>query len=265
VDRAGEPVGEILTTGRRRRRKQTSSAAVFFEEIVNSAPRQKTGWPAWIGRLRGALLSGSLLLIPIGCSKGPAHEPAIPPIAEFQNGIPHSDPAANRGAHHATSDAKTESPPSDVKINLEHILNGGLNRRGELVGMHHLPSAPKELLVDHLRCRVEIKQTSPGGPDDVVQAQVRLIDPQTGRVVREKFSTLYPASWTTAEITRAIEEAYADAERNQRVEADGHFDGHAKSGIRIDGYLTRDEKMINTAFPVYSARKDRAAPRGQGR
>ena len=146
---------------------------------------------------------------------------------------------------------QNESP----KINLEHILHGSINHRGDLVGMHHRPSAPKELKVNNQRCEVKIEQTSPGGPDDVVQARVELVDPDTGRVVKEKFSTLYPSSWSEAEIVSAIREAYADAKQNHRVADDGHFDGHTRSGVRIDGYVSRDEKLINTAFPVYSRPK----------
>ena len=168
----------------------------------------------------------------------------------------------------AAPEEKLPPPPSDespLKINLEHILHGGINRRGDLVGMHHLPSAPQELKVGNVNCKVEIKQTSPGGADDVVQAEVRLIDPYTDKVVLEKFSTLYPASWTEQDIARAIHEAYADAEKNHTVASDGHFDGHTRSGVRIAGYLSRDQKLINTAYPVYSPRKDRGQepPRGQ--
>ena len=62
---------------------------------------------------------------------------------------------------------RDEHPVAGPAINMDHILRGGINRQGNLVGLHHLPSAPKELLVEGKKCRVEFKQTSPGGPDDV--------------------------------------------------------------------------------------------------
>lgn len=161
--------------------------------------------------------------------------------------------------HKNTSSVRKETnPPAEhyvagPKINMDHILHGGINRRGDLVGMHHLPSAPKDILVEGKRCKVDIEQTSQGGPDDVVQARVRLLDPQSGKVVREKFSSLYPSAWTEQDIVAAIREAYADAEKKQTVDVEEHkFDGHTRLGIKISGYLLPNGE-INTAFPVYSA------------
>lgn len=157
--------------------------------------------------------------------------------------------------------AQDRAPRSDTRIaiDLDHILEGGINRRGDLVGMHHEPSAPKTIRVDGELCFVEFRYTSPGGEDDVRTAEVRLLDPKSKRVVREKFSTCFPVSWNPEAIERAIREAYADAERNRRIQDNGNWEGRTSRGVRIGGYLTRDGDAIATAYPIYTP------PRGRSR
>lgn len=163
-------------------------------------------------------------------------------------------PAADRDS----SDRQSSGKP--ISLHLDHIFHGGINHRGELVGLHHIPSAPREMRVDGQMCKVQWVQTSLGGPKDVVTARVMLRDPVTNRVVREKFSTLFPSDWTRPDIEDAIRAAYADAKLHDGVDREGGFRGHAR-GIRIDGYLTRDGQAIATAYPVLQASSNRNAPR----
>lgn len=146
-----------------------------------------------------------------------------------------------------------------IAIDLDHILEGAINRRGDLVGMHHEPSAPKTLRVDGDLCFVEFRYTSPGGEADVRTAEVRLLEPKSKRVVREKFSTCFPVAWTPEQIEQAIREAYADAESSRQVEGNGKWEGRTSKGVRIGGYLSRDGDAIATAFPIYTP------PRGRSR
>jgi hypothetical protein len=104
---------------------------------------------------------------------------------------------------------------------------------------------------DRVECDLEIKQTSPGGEKDVVTARIYLRDPKTKKVVAEKNSTLFPAVWKEAQIEAAIREAYAEAVQLDNVEDNGRWSGRTRAGVRIDGYLSRDNKRIATAFPVY--------------
>jgi hypothetical protein len=161
-----------------------------------------------------------------------------------------------QGRDHPDDDRRRDQP---VPLRVEHIFKGSINYRGELVGMHHIPSAPREMRVDGQVCKVEFVQTSVGGPKDVVTARVKLVDPATGKVVREKFSTLFPSDWTRAEIEEAIRAAYADAQSHNGVDRDGRFHGHAH-GIRIDGYMTRDGQAIATAFPVLPPSPNKSGP-----
>jgi hypothetical protein len=100
-------------------------------------------------------------------------------------------------------------------------------------------------------CNVVFVQTSPGGKDDVVTARVELRDPETGDVVLEKFSTLYPASWSRERIEQMILEAHADARNRGRITDNCRWEGRTRDGMRIDGYMSYDRRAIATAFPVY--------------
>jgi hypothetical protein len=163
--------------------------------------------------------------------------------------------------HHAAG-ARGQSRPPDpagVRIDLRHILEGRVNGRGALVGLHHQPSAPKFMNARGRRCRVAFEPTSPGGPDAVRTARVQLRDPDSDRVVLDKFSTLFPDSWDRRRIERSIREAYADALGRNRLDDDGRWEGRARDGTRIDGFLSYDGTFIASAFPVYSR------PRDQGR
>jgi hypothetical protein len=127
--------------------------------------------------------------------------------------------------------------------------------------MHHMPSAPKQMRVNGALCDVVFTVTSPGGPKDITEAKVTVRDPQNDRVVAEKFSTLYPSSWTKDEIEQAIREAWTEAEAKGQVDRDGKWFGNTKSGVRIEGFLSYDQKSIATAFPRYQRpRRDNRNP-----
>lgn len=175
------------------------------------------------------------------------------PLLTFTSLIPAISPAP------ATAQDRAPKTDSHIVIDLDHILEGAINRRGELVGMHHEPSAPKTLKVDGVLCFVEFRYTSPGGAEDVRTAEVRLLDPESRRVVREKFSTCFPVAWEPERIERAIREAYTDARARRRIEDNGRWEGRTSDGVRIGGYLTRDGDAIATAYPIYTP------PRGRSR
>jgi hypothetical protein len=147
--------------------------------------------------------------------------------------------------------------PDSVQIDMAHILRGRVNRQGDLVGMHHVPSAPKSVSVRGRPANVQFARTSPGGRNDVRTVRVQLIDPQTGKLVSEKSSTVYPDTWTAADIENAIREAYAYARSHRRIDSRGRWQGQTRNGIRIDGYMTFDGRGIATAFPVYVGRNVR--------
>ena len=138
-----------------------------------------------------------------------------------------------------------------VNINLDHIFNGGINRNGDLVGIHHYPSAPKEMEVEGKKCKVEFFFQNKGGPEEVTTARVQCRDPESRKILAEKFSTLFPAGWTREQIEKAIREAIYDAREEDGIEPDGKWGGTCGAGFRIEGYLAPNKKTITTAFPIY--------------
>jgi hypothetical protein len=138
-----------------------------------------------------------------------------------------------------------------ININLDHIFQGGINRNGDLVGIHHYPSAPKEMEVNGKKCKVEFFFQNKGGPTEVTTARIQVRDPETKKIVGEKFSTLYPAGWTKQQIEQAIREAYHDAKESNDIDNNGKWGGKCGAGFRIEGYLSPNNRTITTAFPIY--------------
>jgi hypothetical protein len=146
--------------------------------------------------------------------------------------------------------------PATIAIDLEHILRGGINRQGELVGLHHQPSAPASMDYQGKSCELWFVYTSPGADGDIRTARAELRDPKSQRVLLEKFSTLFPKAWSEQQVEAAIREAFADALKRKTVDTDGRWQGKTRGGIRIDGFMTRDGQRIATAFPVYIRPRD---------
>ncbi len=199
--------------------------------------------------LRNLVILLAALGVPLGAGLLAGQAPGSRPGPDSRQ-----SPPAGRESGQAQKPNRSKPPgskPEDrIDIDLDHILLGGVNRRGDLVGLHHLPSAPRRMKAQGKLCDVYFEYTSPGGSKDVRQARAQLIDPRSDEVVLEKFSTLYPESWTADEIEAAIREAYGDAKSRDAINQDGRWQGKGK-GIRIDGYLSSDGRKISTAFPVY--------------
>src|SRR5437764_712916 len=111
-----------------------------------------------------ALLPASLLALVLFCA------PAAPFARDLQA--------------RAQSEKWTRTAPP---INLRHIEEGEINRRGEAVGYHHRPNG-----VDPPGARV-LRIVQSADASGVYRAIVALQDPETGAWVRKKApSTFYP-------------------------------------------------------------------------
>ncbi len=161
----------------------------------------------------------------------------------------------------SANDKPDKKDGSSIPIHSDHIFHGDINRRGDIVGVHFIPTAPKQMRVNGKLCDLEIKKTSPGGEKEVVTAKVILRDPSTGKIVLEKFSTLFPSAWSKADVEDAIREAYAYAKAHDAIDGRGAFHGRTR-GIKIDGYLTERGDAIATAYPVFQGSQTK--PRTQG-
>jgi Bacterial EndoU nuclease len=120
--------------------------------------------------------------------------------------------------------------------NLKHILQGGINRRGEATGFHHLPSA-KDTNTKILQI---INQENNCG---VYKAKVSI----EGKT-KKAFSSMFPNKLTKEELVDIISKAYNKGRENfptsktLKVKTDNCFE----ILIAID-----NNKKIITAYPLY--------------
>ena len=123
-------------------------------------------------------------------------------------------------------------------VNLTHVFDGEINRKGRPVGFHARPGGrnpPRARLVRVL-----------DGPNrsGVYTAQVE-IRTQDGRWL-EKRSTFYPDRMRREEVVAAILNAY----RRRSTGAAEKFRGPSGHGFTIEGWFQNGR--INTAYPIFN-------------
>ena len=123
-------------------------------------------------------------------------------------------------------------------INLRHVFEGRINRRGKPVGFHSRPGG-----IDPAGARVVRTISGKNGPG-VYIAEVEIRN-GAGRWLR-KTSTFYPDSLSREEVVAAILHAWEE----RRDLGGGKFQGPSGEGFTIEGY-TLDGGSINTAYPIY--------------
>ena len=123
-------------------------------------------------------------------------------------------------------------------INVEHIFEGQINRRGKPVGFHSRPGGE-----DPEGARMVRRVSGPNGAG-VYIAEVE-IRSGSDRWLR-KTSTFYPDRLSRDEVVAAILHAWED----RRDLGGGKFQGDSREGFTIEGY-TLDDGGINTAYPLY--------------
>jgi len=135
--------------------------------------------------------------------------------------------------HSAGSQHWSETTPS---INIRHVFRGEINRRGKPVGFHSTVVQPKNAKVN----RVRSKPNKYG----IYVAEVA-IRRNAKSSWRTKTSSMFPDKMSKKAVTAAILKAYKNSKKGQK------FRGRSGLGFTIEGYLTRDRKRINTAYPIY--------------
>ena len=123
------------------------------------------------------------------------------------------------------------------EMNLYHIFEGEINRKGKPVGFHSRPSG---LDPDSAKIvRVRDKPNSVG----VYTATIAIRD---GGQWKEKFSSFFPDNMSSDQVMDAIIHAYNNSSNKKKQP----WQGPAGHGFTIQGYTT-SRGGINTAFPVY--------------
>ena len=152
---------------------------------------------------------------------------------------------APRAPEPASAPASAPAPALDAEwsdtdpaINLEHVFEGQVNRRGKPVGFHSRPGGKNP------RAARLVRPISGPNSTGVYIAEVE-IRSGSGRWLR-KTSTFYPDRLGREEVVTAILHAWND----RRDLGDGKFQGDSGEGFTIEGY-TLDGGGINTAYPIY--------------
>ena len=123
------------------------------------------------------------------------------------------------------------------EMNLYHIFEGEINRKGKPVGFHSRPSG---LDPDSAKIvRVRDKPNSVG----VYTATIAIRD---GGQWKEKFSSFFPDNMSSDQVMDAIIHAYNNSSNKKKQP----WQGPSGHGFTIQGYTT-SRGGINTAFPVY--------------
>ena len=156
---------------------------------------------------------------------------APPPRTEASRPAPQAGPAPAPAL-------RSEWGDTDPAINLEHVFEGQINRRGKPIGFHSRPGGREP---EGARVARTVSGPNAAG---VYIAEVE-IRSGSGRWLR-KTSTFYPDSMSRDEVVAAILHAWND----RRDLGGGKFQGDSGEGFTIEGY-TLDDGGINTAYPIY--------------
>jgi len=125
------------------------------------------------------------------------------------------------------------------KINLTHIFEGEINKRGRPVGFHARPGGrdPKNAKV--------VKIISPPNKVGVYTAKVKIYDKKRHQW-KQKFSSFFPDKMSRKEVIDTILYAYKHRKHPKKQP----WIGPSGKGFMIQGYLNK-KGNINTAFPIY--------------
>ncbi|MFK7916389.1 MAG: EndoU domain-containing protein, partial [Pseudomonadales bacterium] len=127
------------------------------------------------------------------------------------------------------------------EINLWHVFEGEINRKGKPTGFHARPGGQ-----DPANARVKSIKDRPNRAG-VYTANIEVRD---GGQWKGKFSSFFPDSMSQQEVVNVILHAY----RNSKDPRKQPWSGPSGLGFQIQGYTT-SRGGINTAFPVYNARQ----------
>ena len=123
------------------------------------------------------------------------------------------------------------------EINLRHVFEGEINRKGKPVGYHSRPGGR-----DAANARIKSVKAKPNRAG-VYTANIEIRD---GNQWKGKFSSFFPDSMSEDDVVDAILNAYNKSKDPNKQP----WSGPSGHGFQIQGYTT-SRGGINTAFPIY--------------
>jgi len=148
--------------------------------------------------------------------------------------VPQQAPVSIPSAIPPTGEEWSDTEPA---INLEHVFEGQINRRGKPVGFHSRPGG-----TDPAGARLVRRVSGP----NALGVYIAEVEIRNGSRWLKKTSTFYPDKLSRDEVVAAILHAWEE----RREMGDGKFQGPSGTGFTIQGY-TLDDGGINTAHPIY--------------
>lgn len=127
---------------------------------------------------------------------------------------------------------------TNPKLNLWHIFEGEINRKGKPVGYHSRPGGK-----DPAKARVNQVKSRPNNAG-VYTASISV---QDGGQWKEKFSSFFPDKMNQSDVITAVLNAYKNSKNPKKQP----WTGPSGLGFSIQGYTT-SRGDINTAFPVFA-------------
>jgi len=127
------------------------------------------------------------------------------------------------------------------EINLWHVFEGEINRKGKPTGFHSRPGGE-----DPANARVVSVRDRPNKAG-VYTANIELRD---GGQWKSKFSSFFPDSLSQQEVVDVILYAFNNSKNPNKQP----WSGPSGLGFQVQGY-TSSRGGINTAFPVYNGRQ----------
>ena len=126
---------------------------------------------------------------------------------------------------------------TDPNINLWHIFEGEINRKGKPTGFHSRPNGQ-----DPANARIVSIKDKPNRAG-VYTANIEVND---GGSWKGKFSSFFPDKMSRDEVLNIIVHAY----KNRKSGNNQPWSGPSGLGFTVQGY-TSNSGGINTAFPVF--------------
>jgi len=144
--------------------------------------------------------------------------------------------SSNAGpSEHSAGQKWSDTSPN---INLLHVFEGEINRKGKPTGFHSRPNGQ-----DPSNARVKSVRDQPNR-FGVYTATIEVRD---GNQWKSKFSSFFPDDLSKDEVIDVILHAY----NNSNNKNSQPWEGPSGTGYRVQGY-TSGQGGINTAFPIFT-------------